>query len=87
MAQGRSTKITSMIKWIRTSRLPIKNSLCEQGGALTFGKESKVGFLQRKHEEDDSLATYDPLKVQITKLASFAELPKEKLQFPMPASI
>ena len=26
MAQGRSTKIISMIKWIRTSRLSIKNS-------------------------------------------------------------
>ena len=28
-AQGRSTKIISMIKWIRTSRLSIKNSLSE----------------------------------------------------------
>jgi len=27
MAQGRSTKIISIIKWIRTSRLSIKNSL------------------------------------------------------------
>jgi len=27
MAQGRSTKIISMIKWIRTSRLSVKNSL------------------------------------------------------------
>ena len=27
MAQGRSTKIITMIKWIRTSRLSIKNSL------------------------------------------------------------
>ena len=27
MAQGRSTKIIWMIKWIRTSRLSIKNSL------------------------------------------------------------
>ena len=27
LAQGRSTKIISMIKWIRTSRLSIKNSL------------------------------------------------------------
>ena len=27
MALGRSTKIISMIKWIRTSRLSIKNSL------------------------------------------------------------
>jgi len=28
MTQGRPTKIISMIKWIRTSRLSIKNSLC-----------------------------------------------------------
>jgi len=27
MAQGRSTKTISMIKWIRTSRLSIKNSV------------------------------------------------------------
>ena len=27
MAPGRSTKVISMIKWIRTSRLSIKNSL------------------------------------------------------------
>jgi len=27
MTQGRSTKIISMIKWIRTSRLSIQNSL------------------------------------------------------------
>ena len=34
MAQGRSTKIISMIKWIRTSRLSIKNSLSEVGEAI-----------------------------------------------------
>ena len=27
MAQGRSTKIISMIKWVRSSRLSVKNSL------------------------------------------------------------
>ena len=31
MAQGRSTEIITMIKWIRTSRLSIKNSLSERG--------------------------------------------------------
>jgi len=31
MAQGRPTKVISMIKWIRTSRLPIKNSLSGLG--------------------------------------------------------
>ena len=29
MAQGRSTKIITMVKWIRTSRLSIKNFLSE----------------------------------------------------------
>jgi hypothetical protein len=28
MAQGRPTKVISMIKWIRTSRLSIKKCLC-----------------------------------------------------------
>ena len=32
MAQGRSTKIITMIKWIRTSGLSIKNSLFPGGG-------------------------------------------------------
>ena len=33
MAQGRSTKIIEMIKWIRTSRLSIKNSVSLRGDA------------------------------------------------------
>jgi len=32
MAQGRSTKIISMIEWIRTSRLSIKKSLSGTAG-------------------------------------------------------
>jgi len=32
MAQGRSTKIISMIKWIRTSRLLTKNFLSDVSG-------------------------------------------------------
>ena len=31
MAQGRSSEIISMITWIRTSRLSMKNSLSERG--------------------------------------------------------
>ena len=31
------------------------------GGGLSFMKDSKVGFLQREMEQDDSLASYDPL--------------------------
>ena len=34
MAQGRSTKFISMIKWIRTRRLSIKNSLHVEGPAF-----------------------------------------------------
>ena len=30
MAQGQSTEIVSMIKWIRTSRLSINNSLSDE---------------------------------------------------------
>ena len=33
MAQGRSTKIMSMIKWIRTGRSSIKNSLSNMQGS------------------------------------------------------
>jgi len=50
MAQGRSTKIISMIEWIRTSRLSIKNSLWQvcssgaggQGGEREAGTNSKT---------------------------------------------
>jgi len=48
MAQDRSTKIISMIKWIRTSRLSMKNSLSTrplpwQQSALGFRVESSLG--------------------------------------------
>ena len=51
MAQSRSTKIISMIKWIWTSRLSIKNSLFGQAG--NYGAE--VVF--------DSDMSYRPLRV------------------------
>ena len=38
MAQSRSTKIISMIQWIRTSRLSIKDSLDAPGTALKDGE-------------------------------------------------
>ena len=43
MAQGQSAKITSMIKWIQTSRLSIKISLSLQVwlGVATPGEEAK----------------------------------------------
>ena len=49
MAQGRSTKIISMIKWIRTSRLSIKNSCSRrrQGRPRATGctSPSLIGFV------------------------------------------
>ena len=43
MAQGRSTKIISMIKWIRTSRLSIKNSLSAVFRRHTCNRENSCG--------------------------------------------
>ena len=45
MAQGRSTKIISTIKWIRTSRLSIKNSLSLSVGPELLGRavEHRLG--------------------------------------------
>ena len=37
MAQGRSSEIISMIRWIRTSRMSIKNSLSLGFRDLVFG--------------------------------------------------
>jgi hypothetical protein len=42
MAQGRSTQIISMIEWIRTSRLPIKNSLLDLLGAEALLLDARV---------------------------------------------
>ena len=52
MAQGRSTKIISIIKWIRTTRLSIKNSLSTTTPAEDFSnlENSQVvqGYLAHK---------------------------------------
>ena len=48
MAQGRSAKIISMIQWIRTGRLSIKNSLSLGGGGVEKdgdGAERREGHL------------------------------------------
>jgi len=47
MAQGRSTKIISMMKWIRASRLSIKNSL-----SLYREGVAGVGMLRRRRLQD-----------------------------------
>jgi len=45
MAQSRSTKIISMIKWIRTSRLSMKKSLSRVSvECLVFGVEGSSGI-------------------------------------------
>ena len=43
MAQGRSTKIISMTKWIRTSRLTIKNSLSSRYLGVRLEEERAGG--------------------------------------------
>ena len=45
MAQGRSTKIISMIQWIRTSRLSIKNSLSRGRCMVLLGKSEGARVL------------------------------------------
>jgi hypothetical protein len=49
MAQGRSSQIISMIQWIRTTRLSMKNSL--SGEALQFGVAASAvqGYLAHKN--------------------------------------
>jgi len=47
MAQGRSTKIISMIKWIRTSRLSIQNSLSLESGRSRAELASGTGETSR----------------------------------------
>jgi hypothetical protein len=53
MAQGRSANFIPMIKWIQTSRLSIKNSLCATcimeescGTSGTAWREHLEGFLE-----------------------------------------
>ena len=45
MAQGQSLEIISMVKWIRTSRLSMKNLLSVR---LDAGKDSVQGYLTHK---------------------------------------
>ena len=44
MAQGRSTKIISMIEWIRTSRLLTKKSLSAEFARQRLGKQFREAF-------------------------------------------
>ena len=54
MAQSRSTKIISMMKWIRISRLSIKNSLFDgkggSGGDSDADREFILDFIS-KHSQ------------------------------------
>ena len=69
MAQGRSTKIISMIKWIRTSRLSINSLSLSQGGYRGGGFARGVehrgrelqgvrGHFERLQRETSLLTTY-----------------------------
>ena len=61
MAQGRSAKIISMIKWIRTSRLSIKNCL-----SVNSAEEKSVGSLTKGLADDQVSAP--PLLKAISNL-------------------
>ena len=64
MAQGRSATIISMIKWIRTSRFPIKNCFSTSSGAASppwrdataaFFSSSAVAKTARRKSENDAV--------------------------------
>ena len=56
MVQGWSIKIFSMIKWIRTSRLPITNSLSEQENfALQSNSWRGATFVELSQLFDDAI--------------------------------
>jgi len=50
MAQGRSTKIISMIKWIPTSRLSMNNSLSLGGGGVEEDGDGAQGLIHEQNE-------------------------------------
>jgi len=52
MAQGRSTKIISMIQWIRTSRLSIKKSLPEAGSDSEESTREEEGGSESDIDDD-----------------------------------
>jgi hypothetical protein len=55
MAQGRSSKIISMIEWIRTSRLSIKNSLFV-ARRYVWNYFHFIEWLQRQHPSGEGLS-------------------------------
>ena len=74
MAQGRSTKIISMMKWIRTSRVSIKKSLSslDSGGDLVGASgtiKRGLGSLEGvAHLAVLPLERLHPLRVQVDHL-------------------
>jgi len=71
MAQGRSTETISMIKWIRTSRLSIKNSLSLQERGISISSTAlqfeyngiQINLLDTPGHEDFSEDTYRTIAV------------------------
>jgi len=72
MAQGRSPEIISIIKWIRTSRLSIKNSLSLVQWIVFVMKWIPISWSSTKHSPSlqESLSEYT-----IKHSLSFQELP------------
>ena len=46
MAQGWSTQISSMTNWIQTSRLSMKNSLCDTLTVVVHARQLRSGHLR-----------------------------------------
>ena len=86
MAQGRSTNIISMIKWIRTSRLSIKNSVCEPP-QWTFHARLLEGWLALEASHETRL-TFENFGLRILKGLPKANSPGQfafaKRQFKLP---
>jgi len=74
MAQGRSTKIISMIKWIRTSRLSIKNSLSTRFATEGFPREQPLPDPQTPnstpHTPHSGLRPFQQKSTRLTQLNS-----------------
>jgi len=92
MAQGRSTKIITMIKWIRTSRLSRKNSrsLCPAGGSDRTSATLEISSTELRGEDDQREFFIDNLLVRIhliIVMIRWTGLAPCAFEFPVPGSL
>ena len=82
MAQGRSSKIISMIKWIRTSRLSVKNCLSARplGQAYSYCMVlflmSEVPLYGSELPGSDDVTMSDVWSIRVKPDASGTEVPR-----------